>query len=83
VAITFESIKRTTNVDHISNEIHIYYNPEPQQSFVCTILSELEDLAKNPFSARQNAFLVHHQNVLKQITGTFPISFYLHFRSSK
>jgi hypothetical protein len=40
-------------------------------------------LAKIAFSARQNAFLVHHQNLLKQITGTFPIGLYLLFRSSK
>jgi hypothetical protein len=35
----------------------------------------LERLAKNAFSAQQNAFLVHHQNLLKQITGKFLFGF--------
>jgi hypothetical protein len=30
---------------------------------------------KKVFSARQNAFLEHHQYLLKQITGIFPIVF--------
>jgi hypothetical protein len=64
------------NVDHISNEKRIYYHPKPQKS-------ELENLGENAFSARQNTFSVNDQNLMKHITGTFPISFYLHFRSSK
>jgi hypothetical protein len=31
--------------------------------------------AINAFSPRQNQFHVHHQNLFKQITGTFPIGF--------
>jgi hypothetical protein len=83
VVITFVTNNRFSNVVHISNEKHISNPPNTQKRFVCTILSELERLANNAFSARQNAFLVHRQNLLKQITGKFPVVFYLLFWSSK
>jgi Txe/YoeB family toxin of Txe-Axe toxin-antitoxin module len=83
VLITFETNKRNTNVVHISNEKDIYYTPNTQKRFVNNILNQLEQIEKNAFSARQKAFLEHHQSLLKQITGTFPIGFYLLFRSSK
>jgi hypothetical protein len=73
--ITFETNNGNLNVVHISNKKHFYYHPNIQKRFVYIILSELNGLAKNAFSARQNAFFVHHQNLLKQITGTFPVDF--------
>jgi hypothetical protein len=45
--------------------------------FVCTILCDLERLEKNVFSARENAFLVHHQNLLTDSTVKFPVGFSL------
>jgi hypothetical protein len=71
--ITFETHNGNYNVVHISNEKHFYYHSNTQKRFVYTVLSELERLAKNAFSACQNAFIVHHQNLLKQITGIFPV----------
>jgi hypothetical protein len=81
--ITFETNKKNTNVVHISNEKDIYCTPKTQKRFVYAILITLEQLAKNAFSARQKAFLKHNQNMLKQITGTYSIPFYLLFGSSK
>jgi hypothetical protein len=43
----------------------------------------LERLAKKAFSARQNAFLVQHQNQLKDETGKFPEGFSQQFESTK
>jgi hypothetical protein len=83
LVITFETNKRNKNVVHISNEKDIYYPPKTQNRFVCSILFQLERLAQNPFSACQNGFLEHHQNLLQQITRIFPIGFYLLFSSSK
>jgi hypothetical protein len=61
--VAFESNKRNTNADYISNEKHIYKPLKSKKRTVCTILCELEWLAKNAFSARQNAFLILLQNL--------------------
>jgi hypothetical protein len=37
--------------------------------FQCSILCELERLGKKTFSTRQNAFLVHQQNLLTDKNG--------------
>jgi hypothetical protein len=75
VLITFETNNGISNVDNILNEKLFYYPPNTQKRFVYIILSQLERLAKNEFLARQNAFLVHYQNLLKQITGIFSVDF--------
>jgi hypothetical protein len=51
--ITFETNNGNSNVVHISNKKHFYSPPDTQKRFVYMILSELERLAKNEFSARQ------------------------------
>jgi hypothetical protein len=79
VVKAFETNKRNMNVDHITNEIHLLTSKE-SKNLVCIILCELERLANNAYSAQQNAFLVHHQNLL---TGKFPVYFTLHYVSSK
>jgi hypothetical protein len=71
--ISVETNNGNSNVVRNSNEKIFYYHPNTQKLFVCMILCELDRLAKNPFSARQNAFFVNHQNLLKQITGIFPV----------
>jgi hypothetical protein len=81
--ITLETNNGNSNVDHISNEKFFYYPPNTQKRFVYIILSELDRLAKNAFSALQYAFLIHNENLLKQITGIFSVGFYLLFRASK
>jgi hypothetical protein len=50
--LTFGTNNGNSNVVHISNEKHSYYNPNTQESFVYIMLSELERLAKNAFSGR-------------------------------
>jgi hypothetical protein len=64
VVIALETNKKNTNVDHISNEKHIYLRLNSKKSLVSTILCEMGRMAKNAFSARQNAFLVQQQNLL-------------------
>jgi hypothetical protein len=39
-------------------------NSKQEKNIVFTLLYELERLAKNKFSALQNAFIVHNKNLL-------------------
>jgi hypothetical protein len=50
--LSFGTNNGNSNVVHISNEKHFYYNPNTQKCFVYIMLSELERLAKKGFSAR-------------------------------
>jgi hypothetical protein len=50
----------------IKNVKPSYYPPKVQKYFVRSIQRELECLVKDEFSARQYAFYLDHQKVLKK-----------------
>jgi hypothetical protein len=82
LVITFETNKRNTNVAHISNEktfttLKTLKNVRMYHTNSIGAVSK-----KRIFSSSKCIFRTPPKSV-EQITGTFPIGFYLPFRSPK